>query len=272
MKPLDSSRVYVGTSGYSFPDWVGPFYPAGTRNENMLPFYAERFPAVEINVTYYRMPDRPLFERMVRRTPEGFRFVVKGYKGMTHDPEEWKGGAICEPFLRALEPLRDAGRFSGLLLQFPWSFRNREESRRHLNELRRRLPEIPLFAEFRRDDWNRPPVFRFLEDRRIGFCSVDEPDLEGLMPPVHRITNGQAYVRLHGRNRDAWWGRSSKDRYDYLYSKEQLREWVAKIRSTLAKTEYTFIFFNNCYAGQAADNARVMQELMFEGDRRPSSG
>ncbi len=257
--------IHVGTSGYSFPDWVGPFYPPGTRSADMLPSYATRFSTVEINTSYYRMPDRTLFKRMIERTPADFRFVVKGYKGMTHDPVEWKGGAICAPFLDAVEPLREAGRFSGLLLQFPWSFRNIEDGRRHLVDLRRRLPDVPLFVEFRREEWNREPIFRFLETNRLGWCSVDEPDLEGLLPPVHRVTNGQAYVRLHGRNRDAWWGRSSKDRYDYLYSKGELAEWVRKIRSTLAKTERTFVFFNNCYAGQAADNARLMQELLFEG-------
>ena len=264
MPSFDPATVLVGTSGYSFPDWVGPFYPKGTRGGDMLRHYATVFPAVEINTSYYRMPDRPLFERMIDRTPDGFRFVVKGYKGMTHDPVEWRGGEICRPFLDALEPLREAGRFSGMLLQFPWSFRNTEDARRHLADLRRRLPDLPLFVEFRRDEWNREPIFGFLERQDLGWCSVDEPDLKGLMPPVHRVTNGQAYVRLHGRNREAWWGRSAKDRYDYLYSREELAEWARKIRGTLANSERTFVFFNNCYAGQAADNARVMQELMFE--------
>ncbi len=265
MESLARSSVLVGTSGYSFPDWVGPFYPKGTRGGDMLRHYATVFPAVEINTSYYRMPDRPLFERMVERTPPGFRFVVKGFQGMTHDAAKWNGGAICAPFLDALEPLREADRLSGLLLQFPWAYRNTEDNRRHLLDLRRRLPGLPLFVEFRRDDWNREAVFGLLEKHDLGWCSVDEPDLSGLMPPVHRVTNGQAYVRLHGRNRDAWWGRSGKDRYDYLYSNDELAGWVREIRSTLSKSENTFVFFNNCYAGQAADNARVMQELMFAG-------
>jgi uncharacterized protein YecE (DUF72 family) len=259
------SGFFVGTSGYSFRDWVGTFYPEGTRGGQMLPLYARSFPAVEVNTTYYRMPGGKLFERMVERTPEGFAFMVKAYRGMTHERSEWERGAICAPFLEALEPLRAAGRLRGVLLQFPWSFRNVEENRRHLLEIREKLPEVPLFAEFRRDDWNREAVFRMLEQHGIGYCSVDEPDLPGLMPPVHRVTNGVAYVRLHGRNRDSWWGRSGKDRYDYLYTREELREWVRKIRSTLGKARSTFVFFNNCYAGQAADNARVMQELLFGG-------
>jgi uncharacterized protein YecE (DUF72 family) len=232
----------------------------------MLAYYAREFPAVEVNTTYYRMPDAKLFERMVARTPDHFEFLVKGYKGMTHDRAEWRSADLCAPFLEALGPLRDAKRFGGMLLQFPMSFRNNEENRRHVRDLRERLPELPLFVEFRRDDWNREAVFRYLEGLNVGWCSVDEPDLSGLLPPVHRVTNGTGYVRLHGRNRDSWWGKSGKDRYDYLYSKEEMQEWVQKIRALLGSTDRTFVFFNNCYAGQAADNARVMQELLLVED------
>ncbi|MDP6802608.1 MAG: DUF72 domain-containing protein [Gemmatimonadota bacterium] len=264
---VDAPRpeVLVGTSGYSFPDWKGPFYPPGTRNTDMLPHYATRFSVVEVNTTYYRMPDTKLLGRMVDRTPDGFRFIVKAYRGMTHDPAEWKSGAICDPFVDALQPMREAGRFSGVLLQFPWRFRNTPRSRRHLADLRRRLPEIPLFVEFRREEWAREAVYRFMEDHRLGWCSADEPNLPGLLPPVHQVTNGTGYVRLHGRNRDAWWGRSGKDRYDYLYSDKELTDWAKKIRHAAGQADRTFVFFNNCYAGQAAENARVMQELVSTG-------
>jgi uncharacterized protein YecE (DUF72 family) len=257
-------RVIVGTSGYSFPDWKGTFYPERIRNEDMLAFYAREFRAVEVNTSYYRMPEPKLFARMLDRTPDGFEFMVKGYKGMTHDRAEWRSADLCTPFLDALAPLREAKRFAGVLLQFPMSFRNNEESRRHVRDLREGLPELPLFVEFRRDEWNRDPVFRYLEQLDVGWCSVDEPDLPGLLPPVHQVTNGTGYVRLHGRNRESWWGKSGKDRYDYLYSKSELEDWVRKIRAMLSRTDRTFVFFNNCYAGQAADNARVMQELLLQ--------
>lgn len=259
----DRQKFLVGTSGYSFPDWVGPFYPRGTKNEAMLPFYAEKFPTVEVNTSYYRMPDAALFERMVERTPAGFLFMVKAYKGMTHDPAEWKGGEICAPFRGALEPLERESRFAGVLAQFPWSFRNVEESRRHLLQLREKLPAVKLFVEFRRDEWLKRPVLEFLRKHDLGWCSVDEPPLPGLLPPEHHVTNGTGYVRFHGRNQDTWWKGNAKDRYDYNYAKEELAEWVRNIRNLVASTDKTFVFFNNCYAGQAADNARVMQELLF---------
>lgn len=257
--------VLVGTSGYSFPDWVGKLYPRGTKNEDMLPEYAKHFPTVEVNTSYYRMPDAALFERMAERTPSGFLFLVKAYKGMTHDHVEWKDGAICAPFRASLEPLEREGKFAGVLAQFPWAFRNVEDSRRHVIDLRAKLGDIPLFVEFRRDEWDRPAVHELLRRQGLGWCSVDEPALPGLMPPEHRVTNGTGYVRFHGRNRDTWWKGNAKDRYDYSYSKDELNEWVGKIRGLLAATDRTFVFFNNCYAGQAADNARVMQELLFGG-------
>jgi uncharacterized protein YecE (DUF72 family) len=135
-----------------------------------------------------------------------------------------------------------------------------------LVELRDRLEGVKLFFEFRRDDWNRRAVLDFLRQLDVGWCSVDEPALPGLLPPDHHVTNGTGYVRLHGRNRDAWWknpGGERKNRYDYLYSPEELKDWVGKIRNLLSGTDRTFVFFNNCYSGQAADNARIMQELLF---------
>ncbi len=257
--------ILVGTSGYVFPDWVGRFYPKGTKAEEMLPIYARSFSAVEINMSYYRMPDAKLFERMSARTPASFQFMIKAYKGMTHDPSEWHDGAICTPFLESLAPLEQEGKLAGVLAQFPWAFRNTEENRRHLAELRERLPGTKLFIEFRRDDWLKEPVLDLLRRLDLGWCSVDEPRLPGLVPPEHHTTNGTGYVRLHGRNSDTWWRGNAKERYDYSYSKDELGDWVRKIRALLAKTDRTFVFFNNCYAGQAADNARVMQELLFGG-------
>jgi uncharacterized protein YecE (DUF72 family) len=268
-RALDETReppILVGTSGYVFPDWVGRFYPPGTKTEQMLPIYARFFPTVEINMSFYRMPEARLFERMSERTPPSFQFMIKAYRGMTHDPSEWLDGAICAPFLESLAPLEQQGKLAGVLAQFPWSFRNTEENRHHLADLREKLAGLPLFVEFRRDEWLKEPVLDLLRRLDLGWCSVDEPHLPGLLPPEHHATNGTGYVRLHGRNSQTWWRGNAKDRYDYSYTKDELGEWVRKIRSLLGTTNRTFVFFNNCYAGQAADNARVMQELLFGGE------
>ncbi|HVP38025.1 MAG TPA: DUF72 domain-containing protein [Candidatus Saccharimonadales bacterium] len=254
------SRVVIGTSGYSFPDWVGPFYPAGTPRTAMLACYAERFPAVEVNATYYRIPPPRTLEQMEAKTPPAFEFMVKLFQGMTHeaatDPQ------LYRDFHAALEPLRRAGKLRGLLAQFPWAFRYGEEGLRHLEFLRHSFPEDSLHVEFRRSEWDRPEALGFLQERGIGYCCVDEPSLPGLMPARAAATTEIGYVRLHGRNAANWWGRGGGDRYDYDYSEAELREWLARIRELAAKTARTYVFFNNCHAGHAAANAMLMQEML----------
>ena len=305
--------IIVGTSGYSFADWVGPFYPRGTRSSDFLSYYSQRFEAVEVNSTFYGIPAPRVMELMERKTPPSFRFVVKLNQDMTHknsvDPK------LYRDFLAVLEPLKRAEKYDGLLAQFPWSFRRTDPNRRHLDTLRDRLAGEPLFAEFRHDSWLTPELESSLRERRIGFCAVDEPRLEHLLPPVTMVTAEDAYVRFHGRNAKNWWRGSdvtaerleenpkaprvaepraprrkprpegmadlfdspegsaapsrsvdeaprSRDRYDYDYSEAELREWLARIRGLAEQARRTYLFFNNCHAGQAARNAKLMQDLL----------
>jgi uncharacterized protein YecE (DUF72 family) len=254
------ARVQVGTSGYSFADWVGPFYPPGMRSGDFLSYYSQRFSVVEVNSTYYRIPHPRVLELMERKTPPGFRFVVKLHQSMTHE------AALDEPrmreFLAVLEPLKRAGKYDGLLAQFPWGFRRTIANETHLESLRSRLGNEPLFAEFRHDSWAHPELEPWLRERRIGYCAVDEPALKGLMPPIVLLTTDTGYVRLHGRNAENWWDRSGGDRYDYDYSEAELREWLEKVAKLAEQAKRTYLFFNNCHAGQAARNAKLMQELL----------
>jgi uncharacterized protein YecE (DUF72 family) len=225
-----TARVTVGTSGFSFPDWVGPFYPPGTARGDMLGVYAGRFHAVEVNSTYYGIPPARTMELLDRKTPAGFEFLVKAHQSMTHGRED-PAPEVLQAFRDCLEPLRAAGKFRGVLFQFPWAFRPTRGSRRRLELLHAALADRgPLFVEFRHASWLDERVFRFLDERAMGYCSVDEPDLPGLVPPVARLTGEVGYVRLHGRNRQTWWGRGGGDRYDHDYSPEELKEWVSKIR------------------------------------------
>jgi uncharacterized protein YecE (DUF72 family) len=253
--------VVVGTSGFSFADWVGPFYPSGTRGPDMLAYYAQHFASVELNSSYYGIPRPGTMELLDRKTPDGFEFVVKGYKSMTHE-QSGPSPEDLAAFRECLGPLRAAGKLRGVLLQFPWSFRPTQAARKRLEALHQALsPEAPLFVEFRHASWLVPRVFEFLEQRGMGYCSVDEPTLPGLVPPEARVTGEQAYVRLHGRNRDTWWGRGG-DRYDYNYTPEELSEWVRKIRELAERSKQVYVFFNNCHAGQAARNALLMRDML----------
>jgi len=268
--PEGDHRIVIGTSGYSFADWVGPFYPAGTRSADFLAYYARHFEAVEVNATYYRVPDAGMFERMVRKTPDGFRFVVKLNQAMTHEGS--RDPALYREFLAALAPLKDARRYDGLLAQFPWGFKRTPDHRRHLAAMRELLAGEPLFVEFRHDSWLTPELEPSLREHRIGYCAVDEPQLPGLLPPVTMVTAEDAYVRFHGRNAATWWGRGGPggpggsggggDRYDYDYREDELKEWVKKVAALADQARRTYLFFNNCHAGQAARNAKLMQELL----------
>jgi uncharacterized protein YecE (DUF72 family) len=277
-------EVFIGTSGYSFADWVGPFYPPGMKSADYLAHYATQFGCVEVNSTYYGIPEPRVLANMEKKTPPQFRFIVKLNQEMTH--EYATDPALYEKFLGVIQPLKDAGKYHGLLAQFPWAFRRDERSKAHLERLRERLPGEPLWVEFRHDSWMHPKLADWLRARALGYCVVDEPALPGLVPPVTHVTNGIGYVRFHGRNATHWWGRpSSADpapagrgalasgdrhgaargdqlRYDYNYSEKELTEWIAKINELAKQAKQTYLFFNNCHAGQAARNAKLMEELL----------
>jgi uncharacterized protein YecE (DUF72 family) len=252
--------LHVGTSGYSFADWVGPFYPPGTRSGDFLAHYATQFGCVEVNSTYYRIPNPHVIALMEKKTPAGFRFVVKLNQAMTHEGSAEP--ALCREFLAAIQPLKDAGKYSGLLAQFPWGFQKTEATKRHLEHLRELFAGEPLWVEFRHASWMHRQLPGWLRERALGYCAVDEPALPGLVPPVVHLTTDTGYVRFHGRNAATWWGRGGGDRYDYDYSERELLEWVERVRVLADQAKQTYLFFNNCHAGQAARNAKLMEELI----------
>ncbi len=254
-----SGHIHIGTSGYSFDDWIGPFYPPGIQRNRMLDEYVRHFGVVEINSSYYRIPGANMFARMERKTPDGFEFIVKLYKGMTHDIED--DADMYTMFVSAVEPLKCAGKFGGYLAQFPWRFRKGDREMRHILELRKRLGDDPFFVEFRHDSWIGRETFEFLREHEVGYCSVDEPGLKGLVPPVAVATTDTAYVRLHGRNTKNWWGRGG-DRYDYDYNASELGEWAEKLVKLETRAKRVYAFFNNCHAGHAARNAEIMVEML----------
>ncbi len=259
-RPSLLDKVRIGTSGYSFPDWVGPFYPPGTRSSGFLPHYARQFDSVEVNTTYYAIPKPAMMEQMVERTPPGFHFVVKLNKAMTH--ENSTDLELYRQFQGVLEPLKAAGKYDGLLAQFPWSFKRTPDHERHVAAVRELLVDEPLHVEFRHDSWLTPELAPWLRQYQLGYCIVDEPQLEGLLPPVSLLTTEDAYVRFHGRNAKDWWQGDRGTRYNYDYSEQELKDWLVKIQELAQQARRTYLFFNNCHAGQAAKNARLMQELL----------
>ena len=250
--------IYVGTSGFSYKGWRGVFYPENIRPADYLKYYRDHFNAVEINSTYYGIPKARVFENMVQNTPDDFEFMVKANKVTTH---ELSDRDVAEEFNESILPLKESGHLSGILAQFPWSFRNDQNNRRYLSELGERYRGIPYFVEFRHNSWNHDEVYDFLKLSRLNFVSVDEPQIGDMMPPVARATGDIAYIRFHGRNAETWWGKSG-DRYDYNYNEDELEEWIEKIEQ-LEKTVWKlYAFFNNCHQGYAVRNALMFKDLL----------
>lgn len=253
--------IRIGTSGYSYDAWKRRFYPRGTRSADQLAFYATCFPVVELNTTYYGMPTAAGMERMASRVPPGFEFTVKAHQDMTH-----AGHFTAAPFLEfraAMQPLVDARMLGCVLAQFPFSFRRDRVNDEYLARIREVLPDLPLVVEFRNGEWASHESFERLRELELGFCCVDEPPLPGLMPPVIEATSPIGYVRFHGRNSEKWYGHgSSSERYNYLYNEQELQEWVPGVQQVAARTETTYVFFNNCHSDQAPQNAWMMADLL----------
>lgn len=256
--------IYVGTSGYSYKDWIGPFYPEGTKQSGMLEYYARYFRCVEINATYYSVMSEKSFAGMVERTPDGFRFSVKMPGAITHLP---KGQALRVPeqarqFRENVEPMRDAKKLSCILMQFPNSFRKGEAADEYLEHLREAFAGITLVAEFRNREWQTSETLELLDRLSISWCNVDEPQFKGLMRPGAEVTDGRGYVRFHGRNYRQWWKGDNETRYDYLYSAKELEPWVDRVGDLEAEVKETLAFFNNHRRGQAVENAEMFADML----------
>jgi uncharacterized protein YecE (DUF72 family) len=250
--------VWIGTSGFSYPDWVGDFYPAGTRPTGMLPYYAGQFPLVELNYTFYRPPTADALKRLADRTPPGFQFLVKVPRSLSHE----RTLDDLNSFRAASEALQQQDRLLGVLCQLPQSAHNTKPTRAWLEMLGRDLDGLGLAVEFRHYSWATPETGPWLAETGADLVAVDAPDLPGLFPSG-LVSNGpRAYVRLHSRNSGNWYG-AGTDRYDYDYSDSELGEWVgALVEAGNHGTERTLLLFNNCHRSQAAHNARRMQELV----------
>ena len=245
-------EVRIGTSGFSFNDWQGNFYPQDLPKGKWLEYYSGRFNTVEINSTYYRIPHPRVLENMVKKAPPGFDFIVKVPQSFTHRRRDLEADTAA--FREAIRPVEEAGVLSGVLAQFPYSFKFSERGLDYVAACRDLVAPNPLFAEFRHSGWVNRPMYERLKAEQIGYVAVDEPQLPGLLAPDCFATTETGYVRLHGRNAEQWWNGGAL-RYDYRYSAEELEVWREKIRKLLQKVKKAYIYFNNCHQGQAVANA-----------------
>jgi uncharacterized protein YecE (DUF72 family) len=254
--------IYIGTAGFSYQDWKGTFYPEKQDKKYMLEYYSSRFPVVEINSTWHALPPPASLLSMARRTTPEFQFIIKAYKGLTHSYKDNMGE--FERFKEVIRPIEDHGKLALILAQFPWGFKNTEANRDYLRLLRELMGEREVMVEFRNQDWISDESMGLLRKLDLGYCCVDEPQLKGLVKPEVHLTTRTGYVRFHGRNYETWWDRKrqSWERYDYLYSEEELMEWVPKLLTLDDAAEVTYAIFNNHYYAKAPRNAKMLARLL----------
>lgn len=253
--------IYLGTSGFSYQDWVGVFYPKGMPQKEWLVYYSREFNTCEINSTYYALPAPKVMKSMADKTGDGFIFSVKANQDMTHKRED--NSAVFVGFCQALEPLIASGKLGCVLAQFPYSFQYTRPNMNYLAQFKERMGDLPVVIEFRNARWLRSEVFDWLRQHDLGFCCVDEPRLPDLLPPIDEVTGKTGYVRFHGRNKEKWWQHEQAyERYDYTYTPEELSEWVPKIKKLDSVAEKTFIFANNHWRGQAVSTIRQLRTML----------
>jgi uncharacterized protein YecE (DUF72 family) len=298
--------IRVGTCSWADESLSKYFYPPQVKGaEERLRYYAERFDVVEANSTYYRLPDREMVQKWADRTPEGFIMHVKAFGVMTrhpvkvdqlptdlreHAPLDERGrvdrpprelrAEIFRRFRDALEPLREAGKLGGILMQFPPYVVPRPAAWDYLAWAQKQLGGDEMLVEFRHaawlDDEHREETLSFLESHDMSFVIVDAPKTGGrnVLPTVVTTTSPTAYVRFHGRNAETWNKRvrSAAERFDYLYSEDELREWVEPLQELASKPETVYAMFNNNGRSTAGSetiapapvNAQMLKGLLQE--------
>jgi uncharacterized protein YecE (DUF72 family) len=299
---IGGANVRVGTASWTDPTMTAPgvFYPpdAGTAEERLV-YYANQFPIVEVDATYYALPARRTAELWLERTPPDFTFDVKAHALMTGQPSEVRRlpkdlrealpaelldqkrvyardlpreieDEIWARFLDALEPLRSSGKLGAIFLQYPRWFFPISESREEILRARERIGDAPFAVELRHASWfndkNRERTMRFLSDNAIPFVMVDAPPgTKSSVPPMTVVSSPKlAVVRFHGRRTETWErsGIPVVERFRYLYDPGELSEWVPRIHDAARQAPEVHVLMNNCYANYGTTNAREIADLL----------
>ena len=237
-------EILLGTSGWSYEEWVGPFYE---KKKNMLGHYSKVFGTAEINSTFYSLPPEWMTKLWAKRAPEGFEFAAKVPKSITHKKKLVGIDRELGVFLDLMAPLKEAGSLGPLLVQLPPSL---EFDRNVLEGFLEQFSDTHKFAiEFRHLSWVRDETRELLGKFNTAYTVVDEP----LMPPDAIVTADFAYVRWHGRGKRPW--------YDYCYNREELEQWVPKMKELAFKGK-VYGYFNNHFKAFAPRNALEMGEML----------
>jgi uncharacterized protein YecE (DUF72 family) len=258
------AKLWIGPSGWSYDDWEGVVYPAQRpRGFKPLAHLARYFNAVEVNTSFYRIPTARMTAAWPGLVPADFRFAFKLTQVFTHERDEFPAATEVQAFRDGLAPIRDAGRLGPLLMQFPWSFRYTAEAVEWLRRLADSFPDCDRFVEVRHASWAEPEALEHI--RQVGgYCNIDQPRLRNCLGPTQHVLGRSAYVRLHGRNARNWFAEDvpAHERYNYLYSEDELREWVTRLNAICGQADNVYVFANNHYRGQGVVNALELRALL----------
>jgi uncharacterized protein YecE (DUF72 family) len=267
---LSDRQIRVGPAGWSYPDWEGTVYPPHRSKFDHLAYLSSFFDTIEINSPFYRIPPPAHAKSWVRRVGNNpdFKFTTKIFRGFTHD-EDGATDDDVKAFRDYLDPLAGAGRLGAVLLQYPWSFKNSPESIARLDSLFHAFADYPLALEVRHSSFQNDEFVRYLDERNVSWVNVDQPLFSDSVKPSDAVSGPVGYVRLHGRNYEKWFAhKESWERYNYLYSKEELAPWVERIR-TMSKEKETYVVTNNHFRGQAIVNAADLEDALGMEARVP---
>lgn len=278
-KPALASNpvIRIGPAGWSYTDWFGYVYPSRKRKGfHEASYLAEFFDTIEINTSFYN-PIRPdhaaLWVDRVAANPQ-FMFTAKLWQRFTHElipgaAESANKSSIAddERVVRAgFDILRAAGKLSAVLLQFPFSFHRTAETVAYLTALLKRFADFPLVVEVRHASWQTPDTFALLAESNAGFCNIDQPIIGRSLKPSAETTSPIGYVRLHGRRYDTWFTDDetvpSHERYNYLYSPEELAPWAKRVEKVAERSREVFVITNNHYQGKGVVNALQLISIL----------
>lgn len=260
-------RILIGPAGWSYPDWNGILYPTHRpRGFHEAGYLSRFFDTIEINTSFYNPLRAELAAQWIERVADNSRFLfaAKLWQRFTHET-----GATAEDervVRTGFDVLRGANRLGAVLLQYPFSFHRTPENLDRLKHTLEAFSDYPLVVEVRHSSWVVPEFFHFLHERRAGFCNIDQPLIGRSMKPGERVTSALGYVRLHGRRYDTWFSRDpdlpGHERYNYLYSEEELEPWVKRIRHVSDGTETTYVVTNNHYEAKGVVNALQLIHML----------
>lgn len=263
-------QVRIGPAGWSYTDWEGTVYPKHGSKFDHLAYLASFFDTIEINSPFYRIPPPSHAQSWVRRVGNNpdFRFTTKVFRGFTHEKASLAESDV-RAFRKYLDPLMENSRLGALLLQFPWSFKNSDEARDKLAALFEAFKDYPKALEVRHLSFQNDDFFRFIADHDVGFVNVDQPLFHDSVKPSDTVTGPVAYARFHGRNYEKWFAHDeSWERYNYLYSEDELKPWVERI-DRMARERETYVITNNHFRGQAVINAAELKRALGQNGKLP---